>query len=453
MRSAHAAACDAVSDAVAADYLGDVVSYSRTLARLAVRSGAPATGARAGDGPHVGRPPPPRCPQPAGLPDVASAGGVVVPALLVGGVLLGAHRRLRLHPRRTGRQTRSPANAREADAPRRRRGDRSADRGRLHRVSRPLRREGPEGGPSPPARTGWRRSTIRPDVPDRILRDHRPQGRIRAASASSGTTRGTRWKCRPRKSCASSRARPSAGSSRMRPGIPSPAPGSRSWGRRPSARRMHHVFTIGTAETDAQGRWRLDVAPKDLGGCPCTSSIRATCGGPVPSRSRNLDGVDRPHQGADGDRAGRRRRRPADQGGQGPASATIFVMSRPGRDDERSGRVHPGELRARPDHRHGPGRGLRARVPATSGSRRGPSPWSSRSRSRAATLRGRVVDVEGKPVAGAIFGADTWRGQRSLAVPGHHRQGWPIRMAEHAQGRRASTTPSSPATCRADRSR
>ena len=52
------------------------------------------------------------------------------------------------------------ANAREADAPRRRGGDRSADRGRVHRVSRPLRREEPRRGRSRPARTGWRRSII-----------------------------------------------------------------------------------------------------------------------------------------------------------------------------------------------------------------------------------------------------------------------------------------------------
>ncbi len=42
IRSAHAAACDAVSDAVAADYLGDVASYGRTLARLAVGASSPA---------------------------------------------------------------------------------------------------------------------------------------------------------------------------------------------------------------------------------------------------------------------------------------------------------------------------------------------------------------------------------------------------------------------------
>ncbi len=37
IRAAHAASCDAVCDAVAADLLGDVASYCRTLARLAVR--------------------------------------------------------------------------------------------------------------------------------------------------------------------------------------------------------------------------------------------------------------------------------------------------------------------------------------------------------------------------------------------------------------------------------
>lgn len=37
MRSAHAAACDAVCDAVAANHVGDVAAYGRTLARLAIR--------------------------------------------------------------------------------------------------------------------------------------------------------------------------------------------------------------------------------------------------------------------------------------------------------------------------------------------------------------------------------------------------------------------------------
>jgi beta-lactamase regulating signal transducer with metallopeptidase domain/peroxiredoxin len=41
LRSAHEASCEAVSDAVAADYVGDVATYGRTLARLAVYGAAP----------------------------------------------------------------------------------------------------------------------------------------------------------------------------------------------------------------------------------------------------------------------------------------------------------------------------------------------------------------------------------------------------------------------------
>ena len=41
LRTAHAAACDAVCDAVAADFVGNVPSYARTLARLALAAFAP----------------------------------------------------------------------------------------------------------------------------------------------------------------------------------------------------------------------------------------------------------------------------------------------------------------------------------------------------------------------------------------------------------------------------
>jgi hypothetical protein len=43
VRTSHAAACDVVCDAVAANYLGDTAAYTRTLARLAVRVASPAT--------------------------------------------------------------------------------------------------------------------------------------------------------------------------------------------------------------------------------------------------------------------------------------------------------------------------------------------------------------------------------------------------------------------------
>ncbi len=91
------------------------------------------------------------------------------------------------------------------------------------------------------------------------------------------------------------------------------------------------------------------------------------------------------------------------------------------RDDERTGRVRPGELRRRPDDRHGRRpRASRHELRKVQVAERRPHPWPSRSRSRDAILRGKVVDLDGKPVAGAFFGADTWRGHRSM-VPGQHR--------------------------------
>ena len=54
--SAHRAACDAVCDAVAASYLGDVAVYCRTLAEVALEGAAASSRLGAGDGPHV------RCP-------------------------------------------------------------------------------------------------------------------------------------------------------------------------------------------------------------------------------------------------------------------------------------------------------------------------------------------------------------------------------------------------------
>ncbi len=57
VREAHASACDAVCDAVAADQLGDVKSYARTLARLAlnVEGPPPATGLAMARSSDVGR--------------------------------------------------------------------------------------------------------------------------------------------------------------------------------------------------------------------------------------------------------------------------------------------------------------------------------------------------------------------------------------------------------------
>ena len=124
----------------------------------------------------------------------------------------------------------------------------------------------------------------------------------------------------------------------------------------------HHVFSLGELKTDAQGRWRLDVAPRNLG--EVWMSVEhphyRRKGGTRVTRPRQCD---RPHEGTDGDRAGRRCRGPAGKRSPGHHWPRHFWSRSSDRDDERAGRVHPGELRPRPDDHHGPGRGLRASDP------------------------------------------------------------------------------------------
>ncbi len=188
-----------------------------------------------------------------------------MPAILVGGALLVLIGGFGFTRAEQGRRI-PPAqpNVREADAPRRRRGDRSADRGRLHRVSRPLRREGPRRGPSRPARTAWRRSIIQPAPTDRIVRDHRPQGRIRAASAIVWDDERHPVDMPPSKELRFEPGTTIGGIVQDEAGHPIAGAESTSSGLRPSARPCTASSRSAPSETDAQGRWRLDVAPKDL---------------------------------------------------------------------------------------------------------------------------------------------------------------------------------------------
>ena len=271
MRSAHAAACDAVSDAVAADYLGDVASYGRTLARLAVRAASSGPGSCAGDGPHVGRPAPARCPQPAGLPDAARRWRRPATASSSAACLLVLDRRPRLHPRRAGRfetrrcQAAKPANRnrREADAPRRRRGDQSADRGQS------------PSSIAAASRGRTEKRTVATGKDGLATIDYPPNPRIESfeitarkagfcPSASSGTTRGTRWTCRHSKVLRFEPGTTIGGIVKDEAGHPIAGARVNVMGHPTECESMNHGFTMGTAETDAQGRWRLDVAPKDL---------------------------------------------------------------------------------------------------------------------------------------------------------------------------------------------
>ncbi len=352
-----------------------------------------------------------------------------MPALLVGGlllVLIGGLGFARTEPRR---RSPGPANLRKTDAPRRRRGDGPADRGRVHRVSRPLRRERPEeDGRHRQGRPGDDRVSSR--HPHRVLRDHRSQGRIRADPLRLATTRGTRWPCRYRKTCTSSRARPSAESSRTRPGTRSREPRSTSWGLRPSASSANRVFSIGTAETDARGRWSLDVAPKDLRDVSVHATHPHYIRRPGESAWRVLDGAIVLTRGlaVTG--------RVVDAGGRPVKGARVqlgdnFGVSVPvGTTDDRGAfTLENCDAGATTVTVQAEGYAPRIQDMQVEGQA---EPAVVRLSEPAATLRGRIVDVEGEPVAGAVIGADTWRKRRSRSIPGHHRRGRPVRMARRA---------------------
>ncbi len=252
-------------------------------ARSAGRAGGLAVaGPRAGHGPHVGRPPTPRCLEPEGVPNPALVEACHACALR-GKRAPGAHRRLRLHACRAGR----PRSARRAGEGRldaqgqlRQPEDRTMAGKLTLRAVAAETNEPIEGvsiayrGAAPTGRTrdGHRHDRQGRDGDDRISTE--PQDRISSRSPpasrnscrsiSSGTTSGTRWNCRPRRSCASSPARRSAGSSGTRPAIRSKGPRSTSTAPPTEYEGTHHVFSLGELKTDAQGRWRLDVAPRNL---------------------------------------------------------------------------------------------------------------------------------------------------------------------------------------------
>ena len=80
----------------------------------------------------------------------------------------------------------------------------------------------------------------------------------------------------------------------------------------------NYVFSMGETTTDAQGRWRVDVAPKDASGVWVSAKhprYRQRAGESVASLGRDSAIILK--KGPDGDRPGRRRRGPAGEGGQG----------------------------------------------------------------------------------------------------------------------------------------
>ena len=165
------------------------------------------------------------------------------------------------------------------------------------------------------------------------------------------------------------------------------------------------VFMLKGPTTDGQGRWRMDDAPANLAdadyrGRPSGLSERQWSGISQP-RQR-----DRPQEGVPREGPGRRPRRPARAGCQGGDRSELCGWQaawrrRRTRGASSSWRSAP---RARPSSRSRP-RDLRPNS-ATSGSASGLEPLAFRLQP-ASALRLRVVDVQGKPVAGAFVFAQT----------------------------------------------
>ncbi len=305
IRAAHATACDAVCDAVAVDVFGDVVSYGRVLARLALKAArqSPVHGLAMARSSDVRR-------RIEALNRMVFATRLswrrVMPAVVVGSVLLlviggfGFTRESAPAPhddRATAASTSqgddlgkpvdptSPGKLtiRTVAAETRR-----TDRRCVHRIPRAALTARTRKGPSRPARTVWRRSSTQRAHAD-YFEIHRPQAENSYNSDALERQAPARGTSRCSRSYDSSRARQLAGSSTTRPVIRLQAPRSTSMGRRPSSIRVGPSRSR-ELKTDARGRWRLDVAPAKLAGVRVTISHPRyeMNGAPV---SRNLDSV------------------------------------------------------------------------------------------------------------------------------------------------------------------
>ncbi len=173
------------------------------------------------------------------------------------------------------------------------------------------------------------------------------------------------------------------------------------------------VFTLGSSRTDAQGRWRLDVAPKDLSdvwanvehphhqgnGTPVSSKLDSVTilKKGLTVTGRVVDAAGRPVRGA------RALFGPEHLGTPGPPRGTTndrgeFTLETcdPG----------PSIITVQAE-------GFAPRIEEVRVAQR-TAPVEIRLTEPGSILRVRVVDIRGKPVAGAIVAANTWRGHRSL---------------------------------------
>jgi beta-lactamase regulating signal transducer with metallopeptidase domain/peroxiredoxin/protocatechuate 3,4-dioxygenase beta subunit len=419
IRAAHAAACDAVCDAVAADLLGDVASYGRTLARLAVRAAGPAPAqglamARTSDvrrrldalNRKVFRTP---------LSWRRATSALCVGSILL--VLIGGFGFTRAE--QSAATSAADDVARPAD-------EKTAERLTLRAVSaatnEPIegvsianRRSRPDGTNQkgtvttgkdgmatidyPPSfKTGYFEITARKPkhVPIYLLWDDKRHPLelplTKELRFEQGTTIGGIVK--------DEAGHPIEGAA-----IGVYAPPTEYEG-------TTNTFSLGELKTDAEGRWRLDVAPQNLGGVSLIVEhphYRRN-GGMV---SRNLDSVTvlkkgltvtgRVVDGAGRPIKGARAFLGHDRFGPNPPTGTTNERGEFTLENCDLGAsiitVQAG--------------GFAPRIQDVRVEER-TSPVEIQLAEPGSVLRGKVVDIAGKPVAGAWFGAESWRGHQSI---------------------------------------
>ena len=173
-----------------------------------------------------------------------------------------------------------------------------------------------------------------------------------------------------------------------------------------------NVFSLGALDTDAQGRWRLDVAPRGLGGVylQVEHPRYQRGGGDV---SRNLDSVVVLTKGLTVTG------RVVDAAGRSVEKARVFL----GRDfflpDASTGTTNKRGEFTLENCNAGPtivtvqAEGFAPQIRDVLVEER-TAPVGVTLSEPGGTIRGKVVDIEGKPIAGAFFGLESWRGQRSF---------------------------------------
>jgi thiol-disulfide isomerase/thioredoxin/protocatechuate 3,4-dioxygenase beta subunit len=180
--------------------------------------------------------------------------------------------------------------------------------------------------------------------------------------------------------------------------------------------RTNYYFSLGTARTDAQGRWRIDGAPRELGGISATvthpryrrgyaaashdlNSVSVLKKG-ISVPGRVVDASGRPIKGAKAVMG-------HDKWGTNPPTGTSNERGEFTLENCDAGAtiitVHADGLSPQIQEVH-----VEERT----------APVEVRMTEPAAILRGKVVDVQGKPVAGAFVAADTWRGHRTIEFRG-----------------------------------